>query len=261
MRLLESRSGAPCLGVFPYAGRLRLDAEDSLALDRRPKRPAPPGASIAIVEFPRLSNATDFRLLPWADWITTPRDRAYDFVILPGSKDTLSDLAWMRDSGLDGWVRDQHRRGATVIGICGGFQMMGEAIHDPHGLESSRGRRRGWGSCQPRQFSPSKRRRTSTRDDGENISFPAYEIHLGRTTCKRQLPAFARLDDGTAEGVRLDRLVGTYLHGALEDPSVCSTLFGVSVESGLGKAPSTPRSPTGSGASPSSRTRGSGDVG
>jgi adenosylcobyric acid synthase len=123
-----------------------------------------------------------------------------------------------------------------VIGICGGFQMMGEAIHDPHGLESSRGSATGLGLLPAETILAVDKTTTLRRATmGENISFPAYEIHLGRTTCKQQLPAFARLDDGTEEGVRLDRLVGTYLHGALEDPTVCSTLFGLSVESGLGK--------------------------
>jgi adenosylcobyric acid synthase len=235
-RILESRSGAPCLGVFPYADDLRVDAEDSLALVRRPTSPAPAGASIAIVEFPRLSNGTDFRLLQWSDWIATPRDRSYDFVILPGSKDTLSDLAWMRDRGLDEWVRDQHRRGATVIGICGGFQMMGEAIHDPHGLESARGSATGLGLLPAETVLAAEKttrlRRATIADD---VSFAAYEIHLGLTTCKQPIPSFARLDDGTPDGIRLDRLMGTYLHGAFEDPRVCSALFGIAIEAGLGK--------------------------
>jgi adenosylcobyric acid synthase len=222
--------------VFPYADDLRVDAEDSLALERTPRSPAPPGASIAIVEFPRLSNGTDFRLLRWADWIAAPRERAYDFVILPGSKDTLSDLAWMRDRSLDEWVRDQYRRGATVIGICGGFQMMGQAIHDPHGLESAHGSATGLGLLPAETVlavEKTTRLRRAIMENGG--SFPAYEIHLGVTTCKQPFPPFARLDDGTSDGVRADRLIGTYLHGALENPQVCAELFGISVESGMGK--------------------------
>jgi adenosylcobyric acid synthase len=213
-----------------------VDAEDSLALDRRSSSPAPAGASIAIVEFPRLSNGTDFRLLPWADWITTPQERAYDFVILPGSKDTLSDLAWMRDRSVDRWIRDQHRRGATVIGICGGFQMMGDAIHDPDGVESTRGSVRGLGLLPAETILTSeKTTRLRRATIGNSLLFSAYEIHLGHTACTPPLPPFARLDDGTQEGVRTDRLIGTYLHGALEDAHVCSELFGVSVESGIEK--------------------------
>lgn len=235
-RMLESRSGAPCLGVFPYAEDLRVDAEDSLAIDTRRRAPVPAGASIAIVRLPRLSNGTDFRLLPWADWVTTPLEQAYDFVILPGTKDTIADLAWMRDRTLDAWVHEQYRRGATVIGICGGFQMLGELIHDPGGLESTRGSARGLGLLPAETVLTSEKttrlRRAVTT---AGASFAAYEIHLGVTTCKRPLPPFARLDEGTPEGVRADRVVGTYLHGALEDPRVCSDLFGTCVEPGTSK--------------------------
>jgi adenosylcobyric acid synthase len=236
-RVLESKSGAPCLGVFPYAEDLRIDAEDSLALDTRRRAPAPVGASIAIVRFPRLSNGTDFRMLPWADWVTTPSERTYDFVILPGTKDTIADLAWMRDRGLDAWVHEQRRRGATVIGVCGGFQMMGAAIHDPDGVESMRGSARGLGLLPAETIlahEKTTRLRRATTEKG--APFSAYEIHLGLTMCSEPLPPFARLDDGTPEGVRTDRLVGTYLHGALEDATVCSELFGTHVEPGIKKA-------------------------
>jgi adenosylcobyric acid synthase len=235
-RLLESKAGAPCLGVFPYSQDVRVDAEDSLALDRRGGASAPAGASIAILEFPRLSNGTDFRLLRWADWVSSARDRAYDFVILPGSKDTLSDLAWLRDRGLDRWVQDQHRCGATVIGVCAGFQMLGDLIHDPTGVESSRGSQRGLGLLPLETVLTSEkttRVRRATLDD--RITFSAYEIHLGRTTSRRSLSPFARLEDGTADGVRADRVIGTYLHGAFEDACVCSALFGVDVDPGPAK--------------------------
>jgi adenosylcobyric acid synthase len=235
-RMLESRSGAPCLGVFPYAEDLRVDAEDSLALDTRRRAPAPPGASIAVVRLPRLSNGTDFRMLPWADWVTTPPEQAYDFVILPGTKDTIADLAWMRDRALDAWVHEQYRRGATVIGICGGFQMLGELIHDPDGVESTRGSARGLGLLPSETVLTSeKTTRLRRAVTSAGVSFAGYEIHLGLTTCRQPLAPFARLDDGTPEGVRTDRLVGTYLHGALEDPRVCSELFGICVERGLSK--------------------------
>ena len=229
-RMLESRSGAPCLGVFPYAEDLRVDAEDSLAIDRRPRQAAPDGASIAIVQLPRLSNGTDFRLLSWADWIATPSERAYDYVILPGTKDTLGDLDWMRARGLDAWVLDQHRCGATVIGICGGYQMLGETIHDPDGVESRQGRVQGLGLLPADTvLTADKTTRVRRGTLSTGASFAAYEIHLGVTTPTRPLPPFAQLEDGTLDGALGDRVVGTYLHGALEDPDVCEELFGVRV--------------------------------
>lgn len=230
-RMLERMAGAPCLGVFPYAEDLSVHAEDSLALDRRPTIAAPPGASIAIVQFPRLSNGTDFRLLRWAEWISAPLLRDYDFVILPGTKDTLSDLAWMRDRGLDAWVCDQYQCGATVIGICGGFQMMGDVIRDPDGVESDGGTARGLGLLAAETvLLKDKTTRVRRAVTADGLVFSAYEIHMGQTTVRQRFAPFARLDDGAAEGVLAPRLIGTYLHGALEDARLCSALFETDVK-------------------------------
>jgi adenosylcobyric acid synthase len=227
-RMLEARANAPCLGVFPYADDLHVDAEDSLAIDRRARTPAPAGASMAIVQLPRLSNGTDFRRLTWADWIAAPPARDYDFVILPGTKDTIGDLAWLRGRGLDRWILDQHRRGATVMGICGGFQMLGEAIHDPGGVESTQGTAPGLGLLPAETvLAAEKTTRVRRARLATGTSFAAYEIHMGATTCALPLPPFAELEDGTRDGARAERVVGTYLHGALEDPAVCEELFGV----------------------------------
>src|SRR5207249_893441 len=127
-RMLEERTDSTCFGVFPYAVDLHLDAEDSLALRTRPITPAPLGARLAVVYFPYVSNVTDFCLLTWADWISSPRADRYDFIILPGSKNTMADLSWLRDTGLADWILLQHRAGTTIIGICGGYQMLGLTI-------------------------------------------------------------------------------------------------------------------------------------
>ena len=236
--MLERLAGAPCLGVFPYADGISVHAEDSLAVERRPATAAPAGAAIAILQFPRLSNGTDFRLLTWADWIASPVDRPYDFVILPGSKDTLSDLAWLRQRGLDEWVRAQHQRGATVIGICGGFQMMGETIADPDGVESGAGAAasvsaQGLGLLAADTVmlnEKTTRIRRATIAGGPSCE--AYEIHMGQTTVRATYPPFARLEDGTTDGIAAPRLIGTYLHGVLEDAAVCSALFNTDVRAG-----------------------------
>ncbi len=109
-----------------------LDDEDSLSIPTAAsKTPMPEGQRCAIVRFPRISNTTDFRLLKDASWISAPVDERFDFVFLPGTKNTVADLLWMRDQQLDRWLGAQHRGGATIIGICGGFQMLGEAIAIP----------------------------------------------------------------------------------------------------------------------------------
>jgi adenosylcobyric acid synthase len=229
--MLESMTGTPCLGIFPYAEQLHLDAEDSLALERRPRTAAPPGGTIAIIQLPRLSNGTDFRLLTWADWVSTPPARDYDVVILPGTKDTIDDLAWLRGRGLDGWIQEQHRRGAQVLGICGGYQMLGESISDPDGVESHRGTVPGLGLLPvDTVLTASKTTRVRRASLGGGVSCAAYEIHLGLTASRQPLPPFARLEDGTTDGVMRERVAGTYLHGVLEDAAACAAVLGVPVD-------------------------------
>src|SRR5262249_50761037 len=137
VKILESRTGRPCLGVFPMLPDVLIDAEDGLCLDER--RPGGrSGFRVAIVRLPHISNFTDFRLLaPFAEWITRPDDGNFDCVILPGTKNTIGDLAWLRTAGLDDWIAEQSKAGAMIIGICGGYQMLGEHIADPYGVESA----------------------------------------------------------------------------------------------------------------------------
>ena len=114
-RILEARTGYPCLGVFPFADDIHLDDEDSLSVPTTaPKTPMPEGQRCAIVRFPRISNTTDFRLLKDARWISAPVDECFDFVFLPGTKDTASDLRWLREQQLDQWIDAQYRGGATI---------------------------------------------------------------------------------------------------------------------------------------------------
>ena len=235
--LLESRTGTPCLGVFPYADDIRLDAEDSLALDTSRRTAVPIGGRIAIVRFPHISNATDFRLLTWADWIDEPIAENYDFVILPGSKHTFADLEWLRARQLDSWILDQHRQGSTVIGVCGGFQMLGQELRDPHGVESSKTSARGLGLLSATTvLERTKTTRVRRARTPGGVVFEAYEIHLGVTTSREPALPFAFLDDGSPEGLRAHRVIGTYLHGCFENAAVCSEALGVPVEPGRGRA-------------------------
>ena len=228
MRLLEERTSSPCFGVFPFAPEIALDAEDSLSVATAPSATPPRGARLAIVRLPSLSNATDFRLLNWAEWITSPPAVDYDFIVLPGTKSTIADLLWLRASGLAEWLLAQHRRGATVIGVCGGFQMLGRTIHDPLGVDSDV------------RFAPGlallplatvmgneKTTRVRTALTPGGTRFTAYEIHMGVTEMEGSLPEFAAFEDGATDGARLPGVIGTYLHGALENPDVCAELFGV----------------------------------
>ena len=226
-RILETRTGVPCLGVFPFAGDIQLDDEDSLSVPATaPKTPMPEGRRCAIVRLPRISNTTDFRLLQDARWIFAPVDECFDFIFLPGTKDTAGDLRWLREQKLDEWIGAQHRGGATIVGICGGFQMLGEAITDPYGMESNCVETTGLGLLPVRTtMRPEKTTEVVRARTPRGHPFSAYEIHLGETTIVRcDSEPFAVLEDGTAEGIRCDRVVGTYLHGAFEDPLVLAEL-------------------------------------
>jgi adenosylcobyric acid synthase len=225
-RILETRTGYPCLGVFPFADGIQLDDEDSLSVPTAASRmPMPEGQRCAILRFPRISNTTDFRLLKHARWIVTPVDEGFDFIFLPGTKDTAGDLRWLRERRLDEWIVSQYRRGATIVGICGGYQMLGEAIADPYAMESDCVEINGLGLL-PVRTTLLREKTTevvSARTPGGH-KFSAYEIHLGVTTKSRDSEPFAVRDDGTPEGIRRDRIAGTYLHGAFEDPGVLAEL-------------------------------------
>jgi adenosylcobyric acid synthase len=227
VEILESRTGRHCLGVFPMARDIDLDPEDGASLDEA-ERPVEAGFRVAIVRLPHISNFTDFRLLlPFAQWVTRPMGGHFDCVILPGTKNTLGDLAWLRDTRLAEWIVKQSEAGTRVIGVCGGYQMMGESIADPLGVESDRGEATGLGLLPVR----TTLRGEKTVRPVEAVSppgtwFQAYEIHMGETSRPSGVAPFATLSTGEEEGVRMDRLAGTYLHGALENAEVLSQLMG-----------------------------------
>lgn len=225
---LEQASGLPCLGVFPYDPGIRLEAEDSLSVPPAAAS-VPPRAACAIIRLPRLSNSTDLELIREPFWIDRPVEAGFDVVILPGTKNTIADLRWIRRQGLDAWILAQHRAGARIVGICGGFQMLGLQVDDPEGAEG------GAPSSEPglgllpvttvmgRQKHV-RRRMGVTR---EGISVSGYEIHMGLTAAVRPLPFLFRLEDGSQEGARLDKVIGTYLHGALRCSSFLRHVIGV----------------------------------
>ncbi|MDQ6707284.1 MAG: cobyric acid synthase [Acidobacteriota bacterium] len=222
VEFLEKRTGRPCLGVFPYLAGAPLDAEDGVSIEGR----GITDSDIAIIAFPHIANLSDFRLIPDARRITRPLDGTFACVILPGTKNTLADLAWLRNVGLDAWVIEQHRRGAHIIGVCGGYQMMGERIEDPLALESDIGAAEGLRLLPVSTvLAGEKNTRAVHAVTPSGLRFAAYDIHLGRTTRPESAPPFAVLSDGTVDGLRAERCTGTYLHGALEDSLVLGELL------------------------------------
>ena len=217
--ILEEKTGRPCLGVFPYAHDIHLDEEDGVRLDDLPARSGA-GSKVAILRFPRISNLTDLRLLPDAAWIDRPVEAEFEAIILPGTKSTAADLEWLRSRGLDVWLKAQHAKDVRILGICGGYQMLGERIDDPDGVESERGSVEGLGLL-PVQTVLAKEKVTEAVDARSRggVSFRAYEIHMGRTTSTAPVEPLCEAA-GQPEGARVENCLGTYLHGALEHPEI-----------------------------------------
>jgi adenosylcobyric acid synthase len=214
--LVEKLTGRPFLGVLPWLPDLWLDSEDTLAVRDRP-RPAFASGSrlrVAAVRFPRISNFTDLDALclePGLDvtFAADPRSlAAADVVVLPGSRATIADLAWLREQGLADAVRDHAARGGVVLGICGGFQMLGREIADPEGVEGPAGTVEGLGLLDV--VTTFGRDKVLGTPAGTALGVPVsgYEIHHGHVR--------ANTGDDFPGGCQDGAVFGTMWHGCLE---------------------------------------------
>ena len=224
---LERRCGVPTLGVLPYLHDVSLDAEDSLAL---PEAAPAAGAAVdvAVIRFPRIANFTDLDPLSVEPAVgvrfvdrTTALGRP-DLVVLPGTKATVSDLEWLRGRGLD---RAIEASGARVLGICGGYQIMGRKIVDD--VESGRGAVEGLGWLDATTvFEPTKiTRQRRGRALHQRVS--GYQIHHGRVTGAKPWIGFDDAYGDEPEGSQDGRFSGTTLHGVFEDDGFRTAFLGI----------------------------------
>ncbi|MDW7684097.1 MAG: cobyric acid synthase [Bacillota bacterium] len=227
---LEQVTGKPVLGVIPYLEALSLPAEDSLGLDHAV--PKGTGLDVAVIRLPRIANFTDFHILAEEEgvrlrYVQRPGDLGHPhLIILPGTKNTLEDLCWLKTSGLAGALLHARQEGAYVAGICGGYQMLGESVVDQGSVDGAGGLAEGLGLLPvDTAFSPEKttvRVSGATVRDGEEVQ--GYEIHMGRTH-RRDAAPFATLTDGDGctyeDGAVSEdgRVFGTYLHGLFDSPA------------------------------------------
>lgn len=234
---LEALTHTPVVGVLPYLN-LHLDEEDSLS---RGLAAVPYQAvlDLAVIRFPRMANFTDFAPLEWADgvqvrYVTQVRELGNpDLIFLPGTKNTMGDLAWMRESGLEAAVHKAVSQGIPVFGICGGYQMLGESLHDPVHTEHG-GALRGMGLLPiSTTFAPEKIRKQVTGTFGSisgvlsglsGIGWQGYEIHMGQTAVG-QADVFTCGADHTANGVCRGDVYGTYVHGVFDREPVAKAFL------------------------------------
>ncbi len=232
---LEQKTGKPVLGVIPYLQGLYLDAEDALTASAA-KQDAK--CRVAVLALPRISNHTDFdplRLHPQIDfhWVgpnqTIP---SCDLIIIPGSKNTRADLQFVYEQQWDQQIKKHVRYGGKLIAICGGFQMLGDEIHDPQGLESAPGSSAGLGLfAMQTTLEPHKiLQQRSGFLWNKTSAVRGYEIHCGITTGHAlQFPAcYLQGEQGLEpEGaISEDGLVvGTYLHGLFDHPDALNALL------------------------------------
>jgi adenosylcobyric acid synthase len=235
LRDLEERTGVATLGVLPFVHDVALDAEDSLALEGpRPASEAPAkadGLDIAAIRFPRLSNFTDLDALAIEPGVSVRlvSDAASlgdpDLIILPGTKATVADLEWLRGRGLDRAIAD---RNALVLGVCGGYQMLGRRIVD--GVESGRGDVAGLGWLDAETVFEADKVTRQRRGHAMGQRVTGYEIHHGITTRGPAAAGWVHLDDvhGSEDDGAIDphaRALGTSLHGLFEEDGFRATFL------------------------------------
>lgn len=231
---LESTTGKRCLGVLPYLQGVHLDAEDALV----PVSVQKHGELLKVLVpvFPRISNHTDFdalRLHPHVDLqFLGPGQRwsGADLVILPGSKHVAADLAWFKSQGWDKQLAHHLRYGGKVLGICGGFQMLGQSIADPLGVESAPGTvTEGLGYLNVHTIMASQK---TLRQVQGHLTWGAapvvgYEIHMGQSEGSDAARPFVTTHDGRKEGAISEdgQIMGTYLHGLFDTSAATDALL------------------------------------
>lgn len=231
---LEQRTGKPVLGVLPYLHGLFLDAEDAIATGQEDKSAA--RLKVIAPAYPRTSNHNDLdplRLHPEVDFQWIGPNQAIppaDLIVLPGSKAVRADLEWLQDQGWPAALERHLRYGGKVLGLCGGYQMLGRAIHDPRGLEGDPGSLRGlgWLDCET-TLEPEKQLKNVSGHlylEGRP-AMSGYEIHLGVTQGPDLDSPVVRLADDRREGARSGdgQVLGSYCHGLFDHPEALAALL------------------------------------
>lgn len=241
--IIEERTGVPVLGVLPYLRNLELDQEDSVDIDRFRKTAfEADSVNIAVVLLPHMSNFTDFNQLAAEPdvalrYVASPQElHGADAIVLPGSKTTIADLDYLRKAGFEERLMAHVQRGSEVMGVCGGFQMLGKEITDPQHVETG-GSSKGLGLLEVEtellayKKTVQVRARSLLESWGHECLVEGYEIHMGATRGAKSIPSCFRILTDQAQrsaenqearvdgAMSLDgRIWGTYIHGIFDQP-------------------------------------------
>ncbi len=236
VKWIEQRTGKKVFGVLPWFDHIRIESEDSVAIEN-PRRvdaaAARGGEALAVIRLPHISNFTDFEPLDAVAGVHVhflERPQSLDpfrAVILPGSKNTRFDLEWLHSCGWTRLIRAFSRNGGHVLGICGGYQMLGSSVHDPEGHEGAPGATPGLDLLPVETILRAPKTTTLTRFVWQGAAGEGYEIHMGQTTRIGGRPLFdvvarngtpVAVEDGCS--VQERRVMGTYIHGLFDSPAV-----------------------------------------
>lgn len=237
-KILEDLTGVPVVGVIPAFKDIYIEEEDSVSLGYKSKFAQDGKINIAVILFEKMANFTDFAVLE-----RDPRVHLYytnnvlevdkaDIVLLPGSKNTLADLQELQHNGVAKAIIKAHRNGKSVIGICGGYQIMGQRILDPEGIEGSIKELPGLGllDIQTTMTKEKVTEQTTFKYKQYNTPCQGYEIHMGRSTFGTQCEALNIKEDGKEGVMQSERCWGSYIHGILDNPVVIEDILAPYIE-------------------------------
>ena len=235
VRWIEQKTHKPVFGVLPWYTHIQIEPEDSVVIEspRKVNVKNSQTPAVAVIRLPHISNFTDFDPLLALNnlevyFLEKVQDlKAFKAVILPGSKNTRFDLSWIKSQGWSKRLSDYAATGGHVLGICGGYQLMGKTVHDPDGLEGKPGSTEGLGLLPVETILKAPKTTTRTKFIWNDIPGAGYEIHMGQTTREQSSPLFSIIERNNVackddEGcISADsRIMGTYLHGLFDNPRV-----------------------------------------
>lgn len=241
--MIEEITKTPVVGVVPYM-ELDIDDEDSLS-ERFNNKGTVDLIDIAVIRLPRISNFTDFNTFEYIPGVSLRYVKSVrelkdpDMIILPGTKNTMEDLKWLRESGLETQILKQAAKGKVIFGICGGYQMLGMELSDPFNVESG-GTMAGMGLLPTKTVFEKEKVRTRVSGNFNEVSgilaelsyveFEGYEIHMGQTTYDFNEEELTTIDNVNGEdiikndGLYKDNVYGSYIHGIFDKEEVSKAI-------------------------------------